>query len=86
MRALMNDDAAGIAPIDDDGATGERCASFKRGTVGAAGVVGASERLADDVDAPGPPVDLAHNVAALLGCLDVVAEVAVTADEEEQGQ
>jgi hypothetical protein len=86
MRALMNDDAAGIAPIDDDSPTGERCAALKRRAVGATGVVGLFQRLADDIDSPGPPVDLAHDVAALLGCLDVVAEVAVATNEEEQGQ
>jgi hypothetical protein len=80
----VDDDAASIAPLDDDGPAGERRASLKCRAVGAACVVGAVEVLADDVDAPGPAVDLPHDVATLLGSLDVVTEVAVAADEEEQ--
>jgi hypothetical protein len=84
MGTLVDDDAASVAPLDDDSPTGERCAPFKRRAVGATGVVGSIERLADDVDAAGPPVDLAHDFAALFGCLDVVAEVAVATDEKKQ--
>jgi hypothetical protein len=86
MRAFVDDDAADVSTIDDDGAPGEWRASLKVEAVGAAGVIGAVEGLADDVDPSGPPVDLAHDVAALFGCLDVVAEIAVAGGQDQESQ